>query len=455
MARVSGQNDYDERVRDAPTPRSQKMTIPKMFEITQSFPPSMALDIPAAVREQFKKSGVLGQITPGMRIAVGVGSRGISDLSKIVKAALEVLAGAGAKPFIVPAMGSHGGATPDGQTRVLAEYGVTAETMGVPVDARMDVRKIGEALGGRDVVWSVAALEADAVVAINRVKPHTDFHGPMGSGIQKMLAIGFGKQVGANLAHQAAVREGYLEAFCDYARVALENVPVLCGVAIVEDQHHRTAEIEVLPKNDIVIGEARLIKRAAEMLPRLPLDEVDLLIVDEMGKEISGTGMDTNVIGREIHGYSSLLSGNGHAAGDGSSVGRSVTVHRLLVCSLTEMSKGNGTGIGLADFATKRLVNALDLRTTYMNALTSLGVQTPKIPIYFDTDREAVEQALATLATRRPERLRVVRIANTLRLEKMLVSESCAEALRDRPDIAISKAAEEMRFDREGNLMPL
>lgn len=433
---------------------AEMTTIPRMIEVTQKFPPSKTLDLPARVREQFAKSGALGQITPGMRIAVGVGSRGISNLAEIVKASVEVLAEAGAKPFIIPAMGSHGGATPEGQTRVLAEYGVSAEAMGVPVDARMEVRKIGEALGGRDVVCSVAALEADAVVAINRVKPHTDFHGPMGSGIQKMLAIGFGKQVGANLAHQAAVREGYLEAFRDYARVVLENVKVLCGVAIVEDQHHQTAEIEVLPQKEIVPGEARLIKRAEAMLPRLPLDEVDLLIVDEMGKEISGTGMDTNVIGREIHGYSSMLSGNGHAAaGGGSSVGRSVLIHRILVCSLTEMSKGNGTGLGLADFATKRLVNALDLKTTYMNALTSLGVLTPKIPIYFDTDREAVEQALATLATREPERLRVVRIANTLRLDRMLVSESCAEALRGRAGVTVGGTAEEMRFDREGNLM--
>jgi hypothetical protein len=453
--RVGARTDYDGRVRIAGCAGVAEMTmIPKMIEVTQSFPPSKTLDIQELVREQFAKSGVLAQVTPGMRIAVGVGSRGVSNLAEIVKAALEVLIGAGAKPFVIPAMGSHGGATPEGQTRVLAEYGVTAEAMGVPIDARMEVRKIGEALGGRDVVWSVAALEADAVVAINRVKPHTDFHGPMGSGIQKMLAIGFGKQAGANLAHQAAVREGYLEAFRDYARVALENVKVLCGVAIVEDQHHQTAEIEVLPRKEIVSGEAKLIRRAEELLPRLPLDEVDLLIVDEMGKEISGTGMDTNVIGREIHGYSSLLSANGHAAGDGSSVGCSVTVHRLLVCSLTEKSRGNGTGLGLADFATKRLVNALDLRTTYMNALTSLGVQTPKIPIYFDTDREAVEQALATLATQHPERLKVVRIANTLRLEKMLVSESCAEALKGRTDVTLGDAAEEMRFDREGNLMP-
>jgi hypothetical protein len=373
----------------------------------------------------------------------------------IVKAVLQVLTTAGAEPFIIPAMGSHGGATAEGQTRVLAEYGVTAEAMGVPIDARMDVRRIGEAFNGREVVFCAAALEADAVIPINRVKPHTDFHGPMGSGIQKMLAVGFGKQAGANLAHSAAIHEGYLEAFREYARVVLENVKVLCGVAILEDQHHQTAEIEVLPRAQIVSGEARLIGRATEMLPQLPLEEIDLLIVDEMGKNISGTGMDTNVIGREIHGYSSLLHGNGHGAGSGSSAERSVLIHRILVCSLTEMSNGNGTGLGLADFATKRLVNALDLRVTYMNALTSLGVLTPKIPIHFDSDSEAVEKALATLASQHPERLRVVRIANTLQLEKILVSESCAEALRDRPGLTLGAAAKEMRFDGEGNLLPL
>jgi hypothetical protein len=231
---------------------------------------------------------------------------------------------------------------------------------------------------------------------------------------------------------------------------------VLCGVAIVEDQHHETAEIEVLSRDRIVSGEARLIVRAAELMPRLPLDEIDLLIVDEMGKEISGTGMDTNVIGREIHGYSSMLHGNGHghSAGDSSSVGRSVLIHRILVCSLTEKSNGNGTGLGLADFATKRLVNSLDLRATYMNALTSLGVLTPKIPIHFDTDREAVEQALATLASLHPERLRVVRIANTLRLGRMLVSESCVDALQGRTGVTVAGTAEEMQFDASSNLVP-
>ena len=422
--------------------------IPKVIEVRQTYPPSKQLDLRTLVADRFRQSGVYRRMKPGMRIAVGTGSRGISNLDAIVKALLQVLKDAGAKPFIVPAMGSHGGATPEGQTALLAHYGVTAETMGVPIQASMDVRKIGTAFGSRDVVFSAAALDADAVIPVNRIKPHTDFHGDFGSGLQKMLAIGFGKQVGAKLAHGAAVRLGYLEAFREYARVVLATVPVLCGVAIVEDQHHQTAEIEVLPKEQIVSGEARLIDQARALMPRLPLDEIDFLIIDEMGKEISGTGMDTNVIGREIHGYSPLLSTSGPGPTG------APHIHRIFVRDLTAATRGNGTGLGLADFATTRLVKALDLRATYMNALTSLGLLTPKIPIHFDTDREALEQGLATLAVDDTSTLRVVRIANTLALDRIFVSEPCTALLRDRPNVTITGLAQPMQFDEAGNLLP-
>jgi len=434
--------------------------IPRMIEARQTYPPSKQLDLRALVAERFRQSGVLTQIRPGMTIAVGAGSRGISNLSTIVKATLEVLQIAGAKPFIIPAMGSHGGATPEGQAKVLADYGVTPETMGVPIQASMEVRKIGTAFASRDVVFSAAALAADAVIPINRIKPHTDFHGPFGSGIQKMLAIGFGKQVGANLAHRAAVRIGYLEAFREFARVVLATVPVLCGVAILEDQHHETAEIEVLPKDRIVPGEARLIEQASALMPRLPFDQIDFLIIDEMGKEISGTGMDTNVIGREIHGYSSSLQSDSRVPpvpilGPGNDAcPNPIHIHRIFVRDLSPATKGNGTGLGLADFTTTRLVRALDLRATYVNALTSLGLLTPKIPIHFDTDCEAIEQGLASLALEDPTQLRVVRIANTLSLDRILVSEPCAEELRNRPDVTLAGAAEQMRFDAAGNLLP-
>src|ERR1700735_4051574 len=215
---------------------------PKMLEMGQSYPPSPKLDFSHVIREQFAQQGLREKVTPGMRIALGVGSRGISNLKEIVQAALGVLTEAGARPFIVPAMGSHGGATAEGQIEMLAEYGVTSQSMGVPIDASMEVRKIGTAFDGLDVVMSVPAFAADGIVVLNRVKPHTDFRGNLGSGIQKMLVIGFGKQVGASNAHRAAAHLGYEVVFREFAQVILDKVPIFCGIALLEDQHHRTAE---------------------------------------------------------------------------------------------------------------------------------------------------------------------------------------------------------------------
>src|SRR6202046_4129766 len=280
---------------------------PRMIEMEQSYPTSPKLDFSSLLEQQFTQSGVRENIKPGMRIALGVGSRGITNLKEIVKATLGVLTNAGARPFIVPAMGSHGGATAEGQIEMLAEYGVTSQSMGVPIDASMEVRKVGTAFDGLDVVFSVPAFAADGVVVLNRVKPHTDFRGTLGSGIQKMLVIGFGKQVGANTVHRAAAHLGYEVVLREFARVILDKVPIFCGIALLEDQHHQTAEIEVFRPENIVREEAGLFKKAQSLLARLPFDEIDLLIIDRMGKDISGSGMDTNVIGRDITGYTSTL----------------------------------------------------------------------------------------------------------------------------------------------------
>jgi hypothetical protein len=419
--------------------------LPKMVEVTQTYPASAQLDFHALLAEQFEKEGLRGRISPGMRIAVGVGSRGIANLKEIVQAALRVLIAAGAQPFVIPAMGSHGGATPEGQIKVLAEYGITTESIGVPIEAGMDVEKIGTVLNGRDVVFSVLALHADGIVVINRVKPHTDFRGTLGSGIQKMLTIGFGKQMGAANMHRAAAHVGHEIAIHETAKVIIENVRVLCGIAILEDQHHQTAEIKVLRPDAIVSEEPALLERARSLMPRLPLDEIDLLIVDQIGKEISGTGMDTNIIGRDIAGYStSLQNSNG------------VTPHiaRIFVRDLSHATNGNGIGIGLADFTTDRAVKALDLRYMYINATTSIGLHPAKIPIHFATDREAIDETLATLAAPHPEKIRIVRIANTLSLERILVSECCSDVLEGQPGVSISPQSQPMQFDQTGNLLP-
>ncbi len=437
------------QVRDASTAMSQD-TLPRMVEVRQNFPASRPLDLPSLLERQFEASGVNHYIVPGMRVAVGVGSRGITNLHEIVRATLDILLRSGARPFIVPAMGSHGGATPEGQAKVLAEYGITPATMGVSIETSMEVRPIGATSDGLDVVFSLPALQADGIIVINRIKPHTDFHGTLGSGIQKILTIGFGKQAGAANAHRAAIRIGHEKVIRDFARVILGAVPVLCGVAILEDQHHQTAEIHVIPPENIPSEEDRLLEKSRLLTPRLPMDEIDLLIVDKIGKEISGTGMDTNVIGRSIFGYTARLN---------SDATRSPYIFRIFARDLSEHTNGNGIGIGLADFTTSRLVRNLDLNSTYINALTSLGLPTVNIPIHFETDREVLQKALASLASARPEWLRIMRISDTLNLERMLVSESCLDGMR--PDetsfdakLTIVGTPQPMQFDDAGNLLP-
>ncbi len=425
---------------------NQSNHFPKMLEVEQSYPPSQKLDFPRLIAEQFAHTGLREKIKPGMKIALGVGSRGITNLKEIVKATLGVLIEAGARPFIVPAMGSHGGATPAGQIEMLASYGVTAESMGVPIEASMEVRKIGTAFDGLDVVFSVPALAADGVVVLNRVKPHTDFRGTLGSGIQKMLVIGFGKQIGANNAHCAAAHFGYEVVLREFAKTILGAAPIFCGIALVEDQHHQTAVIEVIPPENIVREENKLFLKSQSLLARLPFEEIDLLIIDRIGKDISGSGMDTNVIGRDITGYTSSLRSESPIT---------PRVARIFVRDLTPASSGNGTGIGMADFTTARFVKALNLQYTYMNALTSLGVLAAKIPIYFDNDREAIQAALASLAEPNMEKLRVVRIADTLNLDRFLASESYAEAVEGSGGVTTDGRPREMEFDATGNLMEL
>jgi len=419
--------------------------LPRMLEVRQLFPASPDIDFAKQIGEQFLQSGIQARIVPGMKVAVGVGSRGIANLDEIVRTVLILLHNAGAKPFLVPAMGSHGGATPDGQLQVLEEYGITPALMEVPFEAGMEVEEIGTDPFGTPIVFSAAALKADAVIVINRIKPHTDFQGDLGSGLQKMLVIGFGKHVGAATTHAAAVRIGHEAAIRRAAKVILDKVPVLCGVALLEDQHHRTSKVCVIDAAHIPEREDQLLAEARCLMPRLPLDAIDLLIVDQLGKEISGTGMDTNVIGRGVFGYVSSLN---------ASTGVKPHISRIFVRDLSRATNGNGLGIGLADFTTTRLVKALDLKYVYTNALTSLGLACAKIPMYFDTDREAIGKAIESLATARDEKIRVVRILDTLNLGRLLISESLVELLQQRPNLEIIGKAKEFAFDELGNLRP-
>ena len=423
------------------------LRIPKMIDVERRDTSSHAWDFQEVLSRQFLATKALERVKLGDRIAIAVGSRGITNLQKIVSSTLRVLRDAGARPFIVPAMGSHGGATPEGQAHVLSEYGITEQAMGVRFDTRMDVRHIGTSENGVEVFLSEAAMDADGIVLINRVKPHTDFSGNLGSGILKMIAIGLGKHRGSVVCHAAASRLGHEAVIRAVSRVALRKAPIVCGVAIVEDQTHETTEIQVLKPENLEEREGELFAKAQSLMPKLPFDEIDLLIVDFMGKDVSGTGMDPNVIGRSVYGYSSSLLPP--------SKGAKPYIYRIFVRELTQATNGNAIGIGLADFTTTRAVRQCNLQASYTNSLAALTPSTVKIPIYFDTDRECIERALVSLALPELAVPRIVRIANTLSLDKLQVSEAYGPQVAGRPDLAVSVSAHDMEFDHEGNLLPL
>jgi len=421
-------------------------TIPRLALVRQKFPDVAPMQIDEVLAREFAQRQALGSLRPGARIAVGVGSRGITKLASIVAGVIKILKAAGAEPFIIPAMGSHGGATPEGQTAVLAEYGVTEAAMGVPIRASLETEIVGTTSDGVPVHCSVEALRADGIVLINRVKPHTDFGGSLGSGVVKMLAIGLGKRNGATACHVAASRLGHEQVLRGVARVILQSAPVLAGVAIVEDQFHEPVRLAVLKPTEMEARESELLEESRRLMPRLPFDDIDLLVVDEIGKNISGAGMDPNVIGRGVMGYISSLV---------SSPAPGPTIRRIFARDLTAETHGNGVGIGMADVTTTRLVRAIDSRTSYVNALTALSPQSVKIPIHFDTDREALTQALGSLAMPDTGEARVVRVANTLSLACLEVSEAYRREIESRDDLQLCGEWRTVELDTNGNMLPL
>jgi hypothetical protein len=416
----------------------------KLLRVRQKFPKAEPLNIPAVLRDGFRAQKILDGLKPGARIAVAAGSRGITDLALFVSATVKLLTDAGAAPFIVPAMGSHGGATPDGQLGILADYGVTEQSMGAPIRASMETRILGRTADGVPVHFSVDALNSDGIVVINRIKPHTDFQGGLiGSGLMKMVAIGLAKRNGAVACHAAASRLGHERVVRSAAAIALAKAPILCGIGIVENQFHQSARVAVVRAENLEREEAALLQDARKRMPSLPFDDIDLLIVDRIGKNISGTGMDTNIVGRDVQGYSaSLIPG----------AIKPPVIRRLFARELTPQTHGNAVGVGMADFVTTRLVNAIDKNATYINSLTALTPQLSKIPIHFDSDRETLEKAIASLALPANSPLKLMRIADTLTLETVLLSDAYRDELEKRSDLEILSTPEPMCFDAEGNL---
>lgn len=417
------------------------MELPRVIRVSQCFAATPPVDIHAALDIEFLK--VRDKIRAGDRIAVGVGSRGITHLTTIVLSVLEQIRKLGATPFLFPAMGSHGGATPQGQREVLATYGITEDSMQCPIRDSMEVRQVGVSNDLVPAYCSIDALDADGIFLINRIKPHTDFFGSLGSGLIKMCVIGLGKRTGATAMHLAATQFGYERIIRGLASVVLQNAPVLGGVAIIENQFHDTARLLVVPKEEMETAETDLLFEAKSLMPMLPFDEIDLLIVDQIGKNISGAGMDPNVINRSIHGYNSLPMRGDRSA---------PFIRRIFVRGLTTETHGNAIGVGMADATTTRLVLSTDTQVTNINALTSLTPQSAKFPISFGTDREAVERMLASLPLADARNAKIVRILDTLSVADMQISESLWSECGTSANLQALSELREMDFDADGNL---
>jgi hypothetical protein len=354
------------------------------------------------------------EVHKGMKIAIAVGSRGIADIAIVTKATVEYVKSRGAQPVLIPAMGSHGGATPQGQKNVLAEYGITEMAMGAPVNASMDVVTIDNGIYPFNVFMSKPAWEADGVIVINRIKPHTDYHGHYESGLTKMLVIGLGKHAQALEMHKYGVK-GLREYLPDAARCIAATGKIMAGVGLIENRSEQLCHIEVIPGSSIMHREPALLKIAAENMPLLPVKDIDLLIVDYIGKNFSGTGLDTNIVGR--------IRIPGENEPDYPSV------KRIFVRDISPQSHGNALGIGLADVITRKLFDQINFEVMYENAITSTFLERVKIPLVASDDRQAVLVALRSCGPVPHEKLRIVRIQNTLHINELYVSNAVYESL--------------------------
>jgi hypothetical protein len=389
------------------------------------------------VRRQWKASRLAQRLRPGARVAVAVGSRGIANLATIVRTTLDYLLELGARPFVVAAMGSHGGATSEGQRELLAEYGITEAALGVPVKTDMETARIGTNSWGEPVYWDKNALAADAVVTISRVKPHTDFRGRFESGVTKMLVIGLGKRDGASQHHRLGVR-GLRDMLPETAKVVLEKTPFVAGLAILENAREQTARLQVIDRDDLLQVEPKLLEEARSLMGRLPFDQLDLLVIGEIGKNYSGAGIDPNVVGR-------LLM-------ETESEPERPKITRICALDLSPESHGNGTGCGIADLTTERLLAAIDPVPFRMNNLTACFLWRSKLPFAFSDDRSCIAAGVETCWQPNLGELRMAIIPNTLEVSDLWISTALARDVAKHEHLEIIGSACPLPFDASGNL---
>lgn len=415
-------------------------SIPHRFvRIRQNFPHRALPDVSAAVRAEMEAAEWTAKVPAGSRIAVGVGSRGIQNIDKIAKAVVDFWLSRNVKPFLIPVMGSHGAASAEGQADVLAHYGITEETMGVPVVSSLDVDHVGTTPEGIEVSMDRQAHGADGVMLLSRVKWHTDFEGGLESGVHKMMAIGLGKWAGAKRYHTWALQLGMEQVIRSVGQVILSTGKMLGGLAILEDAWHATAEVHALGVDGMVAREEELLARTKSWKANVPVKAVDLLVVDETGKNFSGAGMDTKVINRSV---------------DGPNVWKDVPfVRRVFVRDLSDLSYGNAIGIGFADVTTDRLAAKIDWNATWINGLTSSTTQPGALPMHFESDRDCIEKLLPTCARLDVAEATIAWIPNTMDLGELMISENLLDEVRANPEIEVLSEAAPLAFDGDDNLV--
>jgi hypothetical protein len=414
-----------------------------MVQIRQRFDRNRIDNIPEAVRKELTKLNLGRAIKPGQTVALTAGSRGIANIPVILKSAVQFLGDLGARPFIVPAMGSHGGATAEGQKKLLESYGVTEAAMGVPIHSCMETVSLGTTAEGFPIFLDKHASEADHIGVIGRIKPHTGYHGPIESGLMKMMMIGLGKHKGALYYHRLLLDLPYEKVVRAVGRTVRERAKIAFGLGIVENAYDETAMLRSALPAEFEPTEEELLTTARKWLPTLPYRQADIVIVDEIGKDISGSGMDTNVVGRKrAHRQAAATSG--------------LPDYRLIyVRSLSERTHGNATGLGLADFTRTSVVKSLDYKATVINCLTAGYPEGADLPVHFDTDREILEAAVKIIGMREPHDARILHIRNTLHLEEMEISEPCLKERERATQFEVIGAPRELEFDAGGNIASL
>jgi hypothetical protein len=413
--------------------------LPRMVPVRQKFDTTKLASVSEAIKKQFQRKEIAAKIKPGMTIAVGCGSRGVANVSEAAMATVAEIKKLGGKPFIFPAMGSHGAGTAEGQRQVLAGYGITEENVGCPVRATMETVELGKTSNGTPVYMDAYAAESQGVVFVCRVKPHTNFRAPIESGVVKMMTIGMGKIRGATTLHTNGM-DRFIDLLPEAARLIMSKKPFLFGMAMVENAHDETMHVEAVPAETLFTREAELQAIAKQQIGRLYFDEFDVLIIEEIGKNISGAGADPNVIGRNSRGILGF---------------EKPVISRIAMLDLTEPTHGNATGMSMGDVITLKLLNKIDFGPTYANVITATYLDGAAIPLVMNNSKEAVALAIKTVPRVKPLECRVVWIKNTLELTNIAISEALLDQVRGDKRFDVLGEPEPFRFDAAGELLPL